>query len=235
MGEIRMKLPTFILLLAVVAGGSFAAGSAMPTTSATPAQVNEVAAEPGPVDPTEQELPPGHPPIDDTTGQQQPGAPTTGGDVPGADSPALEWKAPARWQLVPNASTMRIATYRVPHAPGDTTDAEMSITRAGGSPDANAQRWIGQFADDGTKSSKRTSRKVGMLDVTIVEVQGTYAGGMGKEGSSQTGWALLGAIVPVGDTPYFFKLTGPAKSVLAARSDFDALVGSLSPKQARGT
>lgn len=235
MGEIRMKLPTFILLLAVVAGGSFAAGSAMPTTSAAPAHVTEVAAEPEPVDPTEQQLPPGHPPIDDTMGQQQPGATANGGDVPGTDSLSLEWKAPARWQVVPNTSTMRIATYRVARAPGDTTDPEMSVTRAGGSPDANAQRWIGQFADDGTKTSKRTSRKVGMLDVTIVEVEGTYSGGMGKDGSSQTGWALLGAIVPVGDTPYFFKLTGPAKSVLAARSDFDALVASLSPKQARGT
>lgn len=107
--------------------------------------------------------------------------------------------------------------------------------RAGGSPDANAQRWIGQFADDGSRISKRTTRKVGLLEVSIVEVQGAFSGGMGKEGASQTGWALLGAIVPAGDTPYFFKLTGPAKSVLGARSEFDALVGSLSPKQARGT
>lgn len=224
MGEIRMKLPTFILLLAVVAGGSFAAGSAMPTTSAAPApaQVSEVAADPEPVDPNEQQLPPGHPPIDDTTGQPPPG------DVPAAEEGSLEWKAPARWQLVPNTSTMRIATYRVP------PDAEMSVTRAGGSPDANAQRWIAQFADDGTKTSKRTTRKVGLLEVTVVEVEGTYSGGMGKEGA-QTSWALLGAIVPAGDTAYFFKVTGPAKSVLAARNEFDALVGSLTPKQARGT
>lgn len=229
MGEIRMKLPTFILLLAVVAGGAFAAGGAIPTTSAAPVHVSEVAPDPEPVDPNEQQLPPGHPPIDDTMGQPQPG------EAPGAEAASLEWKTPARWQLLPNTSTMRIATYRVPHAPGDATDAEMSVTRAGGSPEANAQRWIGQFADDGRRTSKRTTRKVGLLEVTVVEVEGTYGGGMGKEGASQTGWALLGAIVPAGDTPYFFKLTGPAKSVLDARSEFDALVGSLAPKQARGT
>ncbi len=235
MGEIRMKLPTLILLLALVAGGSFAAGSALPTTSAaakgedTSVAQTHFSQDPEPADPNEQELPPGHPPVDDTMGQQQPGAMATGDEV------TLEWKAPARWQLVPNTSSMRIATYRVPHAPGDGTDAELSITRAGGSPDANAQRWIGQFADDGSRISKRTTRKVGLLDVSIVEVQGAFSGGMGKEGASQTGWALLGAIVPAGDTPYFFKLTGPVKSVLAARSEFDALVGSLSPKQARGT
>lgn len=240
MSEIRMKLPTFILLLAVVAGGSFAAGSAIPTTSAgredvTVAQTPTTQGEPQPVDPNEQDLPPGHPPIDDTTGQQQPSSMTNGGDVPAGDSLSLGWKAPARWQLVPNTSTMRIATYRVPRAPGDAGDAEMSVTRAGGSPDANAQRWIGQFADDGTRISKRSTRKVGLLEVSIVEVQGTYSGGMGKEGATQSAWALLGAIVPEGDTAYFFKLTGPAKSVLAAHGEFDALVGSLAPKQARGT
>jgi hypothetical protein len=233
MSEIRMKLPTFILLLAVVAGGSFAAGSAIPPTSAAPVHTSEVAAEPEPVEQTEQQLPPGHPPVDDTMqGQSMMENP---GDVPAADPSSLEWKAPARWQLVPNTNTMRLATYRIPHAPGDASDAELSITRAGGSPDANAQRWIGQFADDGTRTSKRSTRKVGLLEVSIVEVQGSYSGGMGKEGASQTGWALLGAIVPAGATPYFFKLTGPSKSVLAARSEFDALVGSLAPRQSRGT
>jgi hypothetical protein len=232
MSEIRMKLPTFILLLAVVAGGSFAAGSAIPMTSAAPVHTSEVAAEPEPVEQPEQQLPPGHPPVDDTMqGQAMMGNP---GDVPAAEESPLDWKAPARWQLVPNTNTMRLATYRIPHAPGDTTDAELSITRAGGSPDANAQRWIGQFADDGTRTSKRSTRKVGSLEVSIVEVQGSYSGGMGKEGASQTRWALLGAIVPAGTTPYFFKLTGPAKSVLAARGEFDALVGSLAPRQARG-
>jgi hypothetical protein len=233
MSEIRMKLPTFILLLAVVAGGSFAAGSAIPTTSAAPVHTSEVAVEPEPVEQTEQQLPPGHPPVDDT--MQGQGMMENPGDVPAADPSSLEWKAPARWQLVPNSNSMRLATYRIPHAPGDATDAELSITRAGGSPDANAQRWIGQFADDGTRTSKRSTRKVGLLEVSIVEVQGSYSGGMGKEGASQTGWALLGAIVPTGATPYFLKLTGPAKSVLAARSEFDALVGSLAPRQARGT
>jgi hypothetical protein len=222
MAEIRMKMPTFILLIAVVAGGSFAAGSAIPTTSAAPVQTAEVAAPPEPVEPTEPtelQLPPGHPPVDDTMQ-----APDT-----------LEWKAPARWRLVQRTNTMRLATYRIPHAPGDATDAELSVTRAGGSPDANAERWIGQFADDGTRSSHRSTRKIGLLEVSIVEVHGTYSGAMDKDGASQTGWALLGAIVPAGATPYFFKLTGPTKSVLAARSELDALIGSLAPRQARGT
>jgi hypothetical protein len=233
MSEIRMKLPTFILLLAIVAGGSFAAGSAIPTTSAAPVQASEVAAGQEPLEQNEQQLPPGHPPVDDP--MQPESTRPNPGDVPAEEPSSLEWKAPARWQLVPNTNTMRLATYRIPHAPGDSVDAELSVTRAGGSADANAERWIGQFADDGTRTSKRSARRVGLLEVSLVEVQGTYSGGMGKEGASQTQWALLGAIVPAGATPYFFKLTGPAKSVLAARTEFDALVSSLAPRQARGT
>jgi hypothetical protein len=231
-GEIRIKLPTLLLLLAVVAGGSFAAGSAVPTSSAAPTQVQVAPAEmPEQAPPLEQEqeLPPGHPPIDDTI------ATGTGADTPGADDAPLEWKTPARWQVAPNTNTMRLATYRVPRAPGDATDAELSVTRAGGSADANAERWIRQFDDGGQKSAKRTSRKVGLLDVTVVEVQGTYSGGMGKDGAPQSGWALLGAIVSTTGMPTFFKLTGPAKSVLAARSEFDAFVASLVPRQVRGT
>jgi hypothetical protein len=224
MGEIRIKLPTVILMLAVVAGGSFAAGSAMPTSSATTSQVTvattDLPEQVAPLEP-EQELPPGHPPIDDAVGQ------------PNDDSP-IDWKAPARWQLVPNTSTMRLATYRVPRAPGDTGDAEVSVTLAGGSPDANAERWIRQFDEASQKSAKRTTRKVGSFDVIGVEVQGIYSGGMGKDGASQPGWALLGAIVSTPTMPTFFKLTGPARSVLAARGEFDALVGSLVQLPTRG-
>jgi hypothetical protein len=149
---------------------------------------------------------------------------------PGAARSSLVWTAPARWQSVPNASTMRLATYRVPRAPGDTEDAELSIMQAGGSVDANVQRWVGQFDAAGQKTAKTSKRKVGALEVTIVEVQGTYSGAMGKEPSSGVGWALLGAIVSTPDMPHFFKLTGPAKTVLAARSELDAMIGSLAQR-----
>jgi hypothetical protein len=122
---------------------------------------------------------------------------------------------------------MRLATYRIPHAPGDTADAELSITQAGGSAEANAQRWIGQFDEAGQKTAKRTARKVGSLDVLVVEVQGSFAGGMSREGETQPGWALLGAIVSTPGMPHFFKITGPAKSVIAARAEFDGLLNTL--------
>jgi hypothetical protein len=120
---------------------------------------------------------------------------------------------------------MRLATYRVPRAAGDTEDAELSVTQAGGSVGANADRWVGQFDAASQKTAKRSTRNVGTLTVTLVEVQGKFEGGMGKDGGA--GWALLGAIVETPGMPHFFKLTGPAKTVLAAHAEFDGMIGTL--------
>jgi hypothetical protein len=234
MKEIRINLPTLVLVLAVAIGGAFAAGNAVPTSAAAPVEAAHVAVERGPEEEQEQEqLPPGHPRVDDSTSDPT-GSMGNMGDNPAGQEAAIEWKAPARWQLVPNASTMRLATYRVPRAPGDAADAELAITRAGGSADANAERWIHQFDEAAQKTAKRTTRSVGLAEVAIVEVKGAYSGGMGKESSPQPGWAMIGAIVPSAGMPYFFKLTGPAKSVLAARGEFDALIGSLALRRDRG-
>ncbi len=61
----------------------------------------------------------------------------------------------------------------------------------------------------------------------MVEVQGGYSGGMVKDASTTSGWGLLGAIVSTPGMPHFFKLTGPAKSVSAARDEFDAMMASV--------
>jgi hypothetical protein len=239
------------MLLVVVGAASFAAGRALPTAPlpvhAEPAAPAGAAAggelplsgeelEPMEQEQEQQELPAGHPPIgamqQPMQPMQQPAHAGATGDLPAAEPSSLEWTAPARWQVAPNASSMRLATYRVPRAAGDPADAELSITQAGGSADANVDRWIGQFDADARKTAKRGTRKVGSFEVLVVEIQGTYSGGMGKEGAAQPGWALLGAIVPTPGMPHFFKLTGPAKSVLAARAEFDAMIASV---RLRGT
>lgn len=236
MKEIRTSLPSFVLLLAVTAGGAFAAGRAIPAGSPPRATVTQAAAMQEPneeQEPAPEQLPPGHPPID------KPSSPSPGGtdrldDTPAPGDVAFEWKVPPRWQVVPNPSPMRLATYRVPRAPGDAEDAELSVTRAGGSADANAERWIHQFDEAGQKTAKRTTRTIGRAEVTIVEVQGAYSGAMGKAGASQPGSALLGAIVSTPGMPYFFKLTGPSKSVLAARGELDSVLNSLAPRRGEG-
>lgn len=242
---VRFSLTTLLAVAMLVGAGSFAAGRSFAPAAPPPPIAESPPQQPpmgggglmGPSGPGggpgmggmgSEGLPPGHPP----TGAGDPAA--VMGMAPGAADvapSALSWTAPPRWQQVPNASTMRLATYRVPHAPGDAEDPELTITQAGGSVEANAQRWIGQFGPEGAKTAKQSTRTVGTLAIAIVEVEGKFVSGMGREGREEERWAMLGAIVQTPGMPHFFKLTGPVKSVKAAHAEFDALIGSVALKK----
>jgi hypothetical protein len=143
----------------------------------------------------------------------------------------IGWEAPKAWQSVPNANTMRKATYKIPKVDGDAEDAELTVSAAGGGVDANIKRWAGQF---GNAETKTEHRKPNGLDVTVVEIKGTFASGggmmMGGPTTPKEKFMLLGAVVEGGDRQHFFKMTGPEKTVTAAKKDFDALVASFRAK-----
>jgi hypothetical protein len=175
-------------------------------------------------------LPPNHPPI--------------GGEMPRGNlgsenrgSPALLWRAPSGWTPDPNPHAMRLATYRVPSAKGDSEPTEMTVSRAGGSTEANIRRWVGQFDEAGRDTLKE--KTVAGMHVTTVEVGGTYlAGGMmgASPAARHPGFMLLGAVVetPSGP-PYFFKLVGPTASVRAAQAGFNAMMDGLVPNDGAST
>lgn len=149
-----------------------------------------------------------------------------------ASPPAdVAYEAPPAWTKVESPSRMRKATYRVPRAPGDSDDGELSVTQAGGSIDQNLQRWAGQFGHT-LEDVKRDHRTASGLPVTVVQIVGPYTG-MAMPGASapgtKPGYALLGAIVETAP-PTFFKLTGPEKTVMAAQPDFEKLVASFHAK-----
>jgi hypothetical protein len=152
-------------------------------------------------------LPPGHPPIGTSAQSSLPPA--------SSEPPAITWQKPAAWSEVANASSMRLATYRVPRASGDDADAEITVSRAGGSVDANIERWVGQFDQAG--KDDRTVRTVHGLKVTVVEVGGTYVPGTMSSSaapSRRSGSRLLGAVV---------------ETVRAARAAFDAMIAGVAP------
>jgi len=163
-------------------------------------------------------MPPNHPPIGAGMSAQ--------GSAPAADDEpaALAWKKPAAWDDAPNVSSMRLATYRVPGG------AEVSVSRAGGNTEANIQRWVGQFDPVGHEArAEKTSHGV---HVITVDLAGTYVGGgmaMGAEAQARPDWAMVAAIAQGPGLPYFFKMTGPAAAVRAARAAFDHLVDSIAP------
>src|SRR5262245_13871256 len=149
----------------------------------------------------------------------------------------LTFNAPATWKSVPTSSSMRVAQYALPHATGDTEDAELVLYYfggSGGSVEANIERWLGQMQQpDGKPSSamaKRESRTVNTLKVTLVDVSGTYVAEMtpgAKERHNSPNFRLRAAVIETPNGPYFIKLTGPAKTVAGADKTFEQFLGSL--------
>lgn len=131
---------------------------------------------------------------------------------------------------------MRKATYIVPRATGDTEDGELAVSYfgpgQGGSIEANVDRWVKQFKDVPAERVRREDRKVNGLRMHVVEVEGgTFnANSMGHGGEKlKKEYGLLGAIVEAPSGVYFFKLTGPKKTVSGAKKVFDNLLASVKP------
>jgi hypothetical protein len=147
------------------------------------------------------------------------------------EPPGVAWTVPAEWEAVPNPNGMRLATYRVRGTATNDGVVDISVARAGGSPDANIDRWLGQFDADPTV--RRNDTTISDLSVTLVDIHGTYRGGgmmPGAPPNPRPGWTLLAAIVsPSAGSPYFFKVLGPTDAVQKARQAFTALVESLQP------
>jgi hypothetical protein len=180
------------------------------------------------------------PPADDARRSARtleiPAAQAPGGEeAAAAHGRILQWEVPAGWQAVAPASPMRLAQYRVA---GPGGDAECVVfyfgPGQGGDARANAERWAGQFEQPDGRPSVEVMKLAPLagaaLPVQVVEVRGTYDGGMtmtDAPAEKQPGSMLLGGIAEGPDAPWFFKFTGPAATVEAERESFETLLRSL--------
>lgn len=137
----------------------------------------------------------------------------------------LTFEVPSSWKAEKAASPMRKAQYSV-------GGAEVVVyffgKGQGGTVEANATRWYGQFKEPKEKlGAKSTAEKVGVGKVTTVEAKGTFMSGPPfGEKVAKVGYALRGAIVEFPEGPVFIKMTGPEKDVTAAVEGFDKVVRS---------
>ena len=149
----------------------------------------------------------------------------------------LTFYAPAEWKAVSTSSSMRVAQFAVPRAAGDTAEGELVVYYfggAGGSVEANIERWLGQMQQpDGKPSTvvaKRESRTINNLKVTLVDVGGTYVAEMtpgSAERHNSPNFRLRAAVIETPKGPYFIKLTGPAKTIAASDKTFERFLNSL--------
>jgi hypothetical protein len=148
--------------------------------------------------------------------------------------PTVVWRDPPKWERLEGGSAMRKATYKIKAVPGDAEDAEAAVyyfgPSNGGSTEANIQRWTSQFPDVPPAEVKRVERKTNGMKQTIIEIQGTYDGSSMtiREVGKKPNFRMIAAVVETSGGSYFFKLTGPQRTVESARSAYLALLDSVS-------
>lgn len=148
----------------------------------------------------------------------------------------IAWTVPKEWVEEPPKSEMRKAQYRLPAASGDKEDGECVVyyfgAGQGGEVKANLDRWAAQFGGRGSAPPKFSQTTAGGFTINRAEARGTYTPspmsmGGGPDPEPRPGYMLLGAIVPGPDANWFFKCTGPEKTMEANRARFDALLASI--------
>ena len=149
----------------------------------------------------------------------------------------LAFTAPPAWRARPAASAMRVAEFVVPKAAGDTEDAELIVYffgGTGGTADANIDRWIAQIQQpDGAPSkdkARRDTQTINGLKVTMVDLSGTYVAEVrpgATERHNKPGFRLRAAVIETARGPYYIKMTGPAKTMTAADTDFKTFLSTL--------
>jgi hypothetical protein len=146
--------------------------------------------------------------------------------------------APEGWKRVQPKSGIVETEFSIPSA-GDLPAGRMTVMGAGGSVQANIDRWYGQFAqpDGGDTKAKATTKtlKIAGSTVTMVDVSGTYkdmpggpfAGGKTVE---RPDYRMLAAIVETADAgSHFLKFYGPAATVAKEADGFRKMVEGLVP------
>lgn len=156
---------------------------------------------------------------------------------------ALALEAPAGWQRVQPKSGIVETEFAIP-SEGTGEDGtslasgRMTVMGAGGSVEANIDRWCGQFAqpDGSSTKDKATTKtlKVAGRDVTIVDIAGTYKdspGGpfAGGKTIERPGYRMLAAIVEGPGGSSFLKFYGPAATVAKHADGFRTMVEGMVP------
>ena len=154
----------------------------------------------------------------------------------------MSLEAPAGWRRVQPKSGIVETEFAVPsegNGPdgGPLAPGRMTVMGAGGSVEANIDRWCGQFTQpDGSATKDRATTKkfaVAGCNATLVDIAGTFKdmpGGpfAGGQAIERPDWRMLAAII---ETPrggnYFLKFTGPAATVAGQADGFRRMVEGL--------
>ncbi|MCA9267819.1 MAG: hypothetical protein KDA41_05085, partial [Planctomycetales bacterium] len=155
--------------------------------------------------------------------------PADGKSVVKLNDGKLTLVAPDAWQVKAPANRIIEYEFALPASEGDEVDGRLTVMGAGGSVDANIDRWIQQFTQPDGKATRERATikevKIAGQNVHLVDIAGTFADRRGPfaPAVNREGYRMLGAIIVTdGAGQYFVKLYGPQKTIAAHQKGFDA-------------
>jgi hypothetical protein len=132
----------------------------------------------------------------------------------------LKVSVPKEWEKGQPSGMMRMAQWVLPGPGGDAELVVYRFAGGAGGVEANIERWKGQFQppegksiDDMTKVEKFD---VGALKVTHVDIAGRFVAAVmpGQEAKhDEADYRMLATILEGSGDPFFFKATGPQKTI----------------------
>lgn len=146
-------------------------------------------------------------------------------------------KPPKEWIRKQPRTRIVDHEFETPAVKDDKLAGRVTVMGAGGSVEANIDRWIGQFTQPDGKSTKDKAKieklKIAGQEVHYVDLSGDYKDQAGPftPATMREGYRMLGAIIvteKLGN--YFIKYYGPKDTVAANEKLFKEVVNSLQVK-----
>ena len=144
---------------------------------------------------------------------------------------AISLTAPEGWNRKAPSSSFVEAEFALPAADGDENDGRLTVSIAGGSVEANIDRWKGQFGG-APESESQEEVEVDGITATIVDFTGEFDDRRGPfaPGEKRADYRMIAAIIPVGNELHFVKAVGPKNTMAAHAEEIDAFVKSIKKK-----
>jgi hypothetical protein len=138
--------------------------------------------------------------------------------------------APAQWKSIAPSSSVIAAEFVLPRAEGDNEDGRLTISTAGGTVEANIDRWKGQFDPQPQTASQEEVDAAGMK-ITIVDLSGDFNDQRGPIAPAvkRPNYRMIAAIIPRDGQLYFIKATGPQKTIANHAEAIHAFIRSVRP------
>jgi hypothetical protein len=127
---------------------------------------------------------------------------------------SIRWTAPAQWKKTEPSSSFIAVEFVLPRADGDEEDGRLTISTAGGTVQANIDRWKGQFNPQPQQPSQELIEAGGMT-ITLVDLSGDFNDQRGPFAPpvKRANYRMIGAVIPQESQLNFIKATGPQKTI----------------------